>query len=123
MMDNGFDGPANVAEQLANLLLPAGYAPFGKVDLRVVREEIQEASPVGGNPCVVESLQIFERNRLSLLVRHFVFGERHCRFPLSLVMSSATNLRSARISSLSPLSPIQQPLALARLASQALGPP
>src|ERR1700722_10652344 len=90
MMDNGFDGPANVAEQLANLLLPAGYAPFGKVNLRVVCEEIQEASPVGGNSCVVESLQIFERNRLSLLVRHCVFGECHRRFPLSLVMSSAT---------------------------------
>ena len=40
-MDNGFDGPANVAEQLADLLLPAGYASFGKVDLRVVCEEIQ----------------------------------------------------------------------------------
>ena len=86
-MDNGFDGTANVAEQLANLLLPAGYALFGKVDLRIVCEEIQEASPIGGNPCVV--------------VRHCVFGECHRRFPPSLVMSSATNLPSARISSLS----------------------
>jgi hypothetical protein len=101
MMDNGFDGTANVAEQLANLLLPAGYALFGKVDLRIVCEEIQEASPIGGNPCVAESLQIFERNRLPLLVRHCVFGECHRRFPPSLVMSSATNLPSARISSLS----------------------
>src|ERR1700722_16218156 len=101
MMDNGFDGPANVAEQLADLLLPAGYAPFGKVDLRAVCEEIQYPSPGGGNSCVIESLQIFDRNRLSLLVRHRVFGERHRRFPLSLVMSSARNLRSARFSSLS----------------------
>src|ERR1700739_1960725 len=88
MMDNEFEGPANVAEQLADLLLPAGYAPFGKVDLRVVCEEIQDASPVGGNPCVVESLQIFERNRLSLLVRHCVFGKCHRRFLLSLVTIS-----------------------------------
>jgi hypothetical protein len=103
MMDNGFDGRANVAEQLADLLFPASYAPFGKVDLRVVCEEIQEASPVGGNPRVVESLQIFERNRLSLLVRHCMFGERHRRFPLSLATSSTTNPCWPCISSLSSL--------------------
>ena len=121
-MDNGFEGPGNVAEQLADLLLPAGYAPFGKVDLRVVCEEIQEASPVGGNPCVVESLQIFERNRLSLLVRHCVFGECHRRFPTESCHEQrnepalGTNFLAVIL-----YSPIQQPLALARLASQALG--
>src|SRR4029078_10100419 len=102
MMDNGFEGPANVAEQLADLLLPAGYAPFGKVDLRVVCEKIQDAPAVGGNPCVVESLQIFERNRLSLLVRHCVFGKCHRLFLLSLVMSSV-NEPGLVASLLSPL--------------------
>ena len=56
-MDNGFDGTANVAEQLANLLLPAGYALFGKVDLRIVCEEIQEASPIGGNPALPKAFR------------------------------------------------------------------
>ena len=79
--------PPTSPKQLADLLLPAGYAPFGKVDLRIVCEEIQDASPIGGNPCVVESLQIFERHRLSLLVRHCVFGKCHRRFLLSLVTS------------------------------------
>src|SRR5262252_1815154 len=102
MMDNGFEGPANVAEQLADLLLPAGYAPFGKVDLRVVCEEIQDTSPFGGNPSVVESLQIFERNRLSLLVRHCVSGKCHRRFLLSLV-TSGVNEPALGACSLSPL--------------------
>jgi hypothetical protein len=101
---------------------PRANAPFGKVDLRVVCEEIQEASPVGGNPCVVESLQIFERNRLSLLVRHCVFGECHRRFPTESCHEQrnepalGTNFLAVIL-----YSPIQQPLALARLASQALG--
>ena len=122
MMDNGFDGTANVAEQLANLLLPAGYALFGKVDLRIVCEEIQEASPIGGNPCVAQSLQIFERNRLPLLVRHCVFGECHPRFPPESCHEQrnepalGTNFLAVIL-----YSPIQQPLALARLASQAIG--
>src|SRR5262249_28176728 len=42
-------GAADVAEQLADLVLAAGDAPFREIDLGIVGEEIEDAAAVGGD--------------------------------------------------------------------------
>ena len=37
------DGPANVAEQATDFLGTGGEAPLGEVDLRVAREQVEDA--------------------------------------------------------------------------------
>jgi hypothetical protein len=67
-------GPAHIAEEPADLILAGGHAPFRKIDLGIAGEQIENGLARRCHATVVEGLEVFERHRLSLLVRH-----RHLR--------------------------------------------
>jgi hypothetical protein len=71
------DRGAHVAEQLADLFLTGRQAPFGEVHLSVVGEQVKNAAAGRDHSCVVEPLQVFQDNRLALLVGHRLSGECH----------------------------------------------
>src|SRR5258705_4861600 len=74
VVQDGGDRAADVPEQLADLLLAVGQPPLGEVNLRVIGEQVQDAAPGRGDATVVEGLEVLERNRPSLLVRHRLSG-------------------------------------------------
>src|SRR5882762_8945059 len=74
VVQDGGDRATDVAEQLADLLLAVGQPPLGEVDLRVISEQVQDAAPGRGDATVVEGLEVLQRNRLALLVRHRLSG-------------------------------------------------
>src|ERR1700761_9354723 len=66
------DRPAHVAEELADLRLAGRESPFREVDLCVDGEEIEDAAASRGDTAVVERLQVFQGDRLALLIGHEV---------------------------------------------------
>jgi hypothetical protein len=56
------DRAADIAEQLADVLLTVRQPPLGEVDLRILGEQIQDAAAGRGDAAVVEGLQVLERN-------------------------------------------------------------
>src|SRR5262249_412312 len=74
---------ADLAEELADLLLSVRQPPFREVDLRVVGEEVEDAAASGRDAAVVECLQVFEGDRLALLIGHGLVGQRHGTPPTS----------------------------------------
>src|SRR3954453_2914194 len=78
---------ADVAEQLSDLLLAVGEAPLGEVDLRVFGEEVQDAVAGRSDASVVERLEVLERDRSALLVRHRL--RAHCHGLVSSVSQAA----------------------------------
>src|SRR5215216_2710306 len=77
VVGDGMDRLPDIAEELADLLLAVGQTPLGKVDLRVVGEELEDAVASRRHPALVERLEVLERHRLALLVGHRPFGYRH----------------------------------------------
>src|SRR5215203_6882353 len=73
----------DIAEELPDLLLAVGQTPLGKVDLRIIGEELEDAVASRRHPTVVEGLEVLECHRLALLVGHCPCGYRH-------VVSSST---------------------------------
>src|SRR5215510_645044 len=71
------DAGAELAEELADLLLAGGQAPLREKHLGVVREQVQDAAAGRGHALVVERFQILERHRLPLLIRHREPAHRH----------------------------------------------
>jgi hypothetical protein len=72
---------ADVAEEFADLVLAAGQAPLGEVDLGIAREQVEDGAAAGGDAAVVVGLEVFERDRLALLVGHRLTGEGHGMSP------------------------------------------
>ena len=77
VVPDALQGPADVGEALSDRLLAVGQPPLGEVDLRVVGEEVEDARPGRRDAAVVEGLQVLERDRLALLVRHRLLSDRH----------------------------------------------
>src|SRR5215469_2302313 len=77
MVRDGLDRLADVAEELADLLLAVRQPPLREVDLRVVGEKVEDAAASGREAAVVECLQVFEGDRLALLIGHGLVRQRH----------------------------------------------
>jgi hypothetical protein len=91
--------PADIGEALSDGLLAVGQAPLGKVDLGVVGEEVEDAGPGRGDAAVVEGLQVLERDRLALLVRHRLLSDRHHAPPSVCVADTLIRARALSSSS------------------------
>ncbi len=77
-----FNRRAELAQPLADLGLAMRQAPFREVDQRVVGEQVEHAAARGGDPAVVERLEIFDDDGLPLFVRHGLDRKRHVVPPL-----------------------------------------
>src|SRR4249919_1259326 len=70
VMEDRSQGGPDVSEHLTDLILPRGDAPFWKIDLRTVREEVEDAAAGRGDAGVVERLQVLERHRSPIFIGH-----------------------------------------------------
>src|SRR5467141_5297104 len=85
IVQDALDKSTKIGEQLTDLFLAGCQAPFWKENLCIVGKQVEDTLPRRCDSLVVECLQVFQRDRFSLLVGHRLSGYRHGSPPAFLI--------------------------------------
>jgi hypothetical protein len=78
-MADRVDGRAHVHQYVGDLRPAVGRAPFGKADLGVIGEQIEDTAAAAHGAAVLEGLQEGQGERLALFIdRRGRRGQLHC---------------------------------------------
>src|SRR5215510_7234171 len=77
VVENVLDEAAEVAEELTDLFFAGGQTPFREKDLSILGKQVEDARASRGHTLIIESLQVLQSDRLTLLVGHRLFRDSH----------------------------------------------